>query len=172
MDAQSLPTRLASSTLLSGLSTQELVDAVVESMHGGTPEAARAERSMDDRILTKVCDALTSGEEGTVSLGRIAAALRALMGEPDDSDLLDRDERRRIASELFSVEYRRQAHGNISRIESYIHPLEALGTAPDEDGGPGLAGVDRLTSSHPTTSRRPCRRAVPRAVPLISVDLG
>ena len=64
VDVQLLPTRLASSTMLSGLSTQELVDAVVESMHGGTPEAARAERSMDDRILTKVCDALTSGGEG------------------------------------------------------------------------------------------------------------
>ena len=81
-----------------------------------------------------------------MSLGRIAAALRALMGEPDDSDLLTRDERRRIANELFSVEYRRQAHGNISRIESYIHPLEALGTAPDGDGGPGYLTCVALDS--------------------------
>ncbi|HZB32799.1 MAG TPA: hypothetical protein VE465_21755 [Streptosporangiaceae bacterium] len=81
-----------------------------------------------------------------MSLGRIAAALRALMGEPDDSDLLTRDERRRIANELFSVEYRRQAHGNISRIESYIHPLEALGTAPDGDGGHGYLTCVALDS--------------------------
>jgi hypothetical protein len=110
-------------------------------MYGGTPEAARAERSMDDRILTKVCDAL--GED--ISLARIGAALRALMGEPDESAALDRDERRRIANELFSVEYRRQAHANISRIESYIHPIEQLGAEP-EDHGPGFLTCIALDS--------------------------
>jgi hypothetical protein len=123
VDTQLLPTQLAESSLLSGLGTRELVDAIVESMYGGSPEAARAERSMDDRILTKVCENL--GEH--VTLARIGAALRALMGEPDDSPALDRDERRRIANELFSVEYRRQAHANLSRIESYLHPIEQLG---------------------------------------------
>jgi hypothetical protein len=131
VDAQLLPAQLAASTLLSGLETRDLVDAIVESMYGGAPEAARADRSMDDRILAKVCDAL--GED--VSLARIGAALRALMGEPDDTTALDRDERRRIANELFSVEYRRQAHTNLSRIESYIHPLEQLGTRPERHGG-------------------------------------
>jgi hypothetical protein len=128
VDTQLLPARLAESTLLSGLRPRELVDAIVESMYGGSPEAARAERSMDDRILSRICDAL--GED--VSLARIGAALRALMGEPDDSSALDRDERGRITNELFSVEYRRQAHANISRIESYIHPIEELGTNPGE----------------------------------------
>jgi hypothetical protein len=127
VDAQLLPAQLAASTLLSGLQPQDLVDAIVESMYGGTPDAARADRSMDDRILTKICDALGND----ISLARIGAALRALMGEPDDSIALDRDERRRIANELFSVEYRRQAHANLSRIESYIHPLEQLGTQPE-----------------------------------------
>jgi hypothetical protein len=128
VDTQLLPARLAESTLLSGLRPRELVDAIVESMYGGSPETARAERSMDDRILSRICDAL--GED--VSLARIGAALRALMGEPDDSAALDRDERGRITNELFSVEYRRQAHANISRIESYIHPIEELGTHPGE----------------------------------------
>ncbi|MFB9834960.1 hypothetical protein [Actinoallomurus acaciae] len=123
VDTQLLPAQLPQSSLLSGLGTRELVDAIVESMYGGSPETARAERSMDDRILTKVCDEL--GEN--VTLARIGAALRALMGEPDESPALDRDERRHIAHELFSVEYRRQAHANLSRIESYIHPIEQLG---------------------------------------------
>jgi hypothetical protein len=127
VDTQVLPAQLDASTLLSGLQPRDLVDAIVESMYGGTPDAARADRSMDDRMLTKICDAL--GE--TVSLARIGAALRALMGEPDDSIALTRDERRRIANELFSVEYRRQAHANLSRIESYIHPLEQLGSRPE-----------------------------------------
>lgn len=130
VDVQLLPSRQASSSLLTDMSPQDLVDAIVESMHGGTPDAARAERSMDDRILTRVCEAL--GDD--VTLGRIAAALRALMGEPDDGDVLTRDERRRIAGELFTVEYRRQSHANLSRIESYVHPLENLGTRPAKAG--------------------------------------
>ncbi|WUI01973.1 hypothetical protein OHR68_09225 [Spirillospora sp. NBC_00431] len=130
VDAQLLPSRQPSSSLLTDMSPQDLVDAIVESMHGGTPETARAERSMDDRILTKVCDALG----GDLTLGRIAAALRALMGEPDDGDALTPEERRHIASELFTVEYRRQAHANLSRIESYVHPLENLGTEPVRAG--------------------------------------
>ncbi|WP_396454304.1 hypothetical protein [Actinomadura sp.] len=130
VDAQLLPSRQASSGLLADMPPQDLVDAIVESMHGGTPDAARAERSMDDRILTKVCGAL--GDD--VTLARIAAALRVLMGEPDDGDALTRDERRRIANELFTVEYRRQAHANLSRIESYVHPLENLGTEPSKAG--------------------------------------
>ena len=132
-----LPAQLATSTLLSGLGPRELVDAIVESMHGGTPEDARAERSMDDRILMKICDALGD----TVSLARIGAALRMLMGEPDDSPALDREERRRVGNELFSVEYRRQAHANLSRIESYIHPIERLGTGPADRGSADLTCI-------------------------------
>lgn len=130
VDFQLLPSRQSSSTLLADMPPRDLVDAIVESMHGGTPDASRADRSMDDRILTKVCEAL--GDD--VTLGRIAAALRALMGEPDDGGLLTREERRHIAGNLFTVEYRRQAHANLSRIESYVHPLEDLGTEPSKDG--------------------------------------
>ncbi|RFS81684.1 hypothetical protein D0T12_30840 [Actinomadura spongiicola] len=137
VDVQLLPSRQSSSSLLTDLSPRDLVDAIVESMHGGTPDAARAERSMDDRILTKICEAL--GDH--VTLGRIAAALRALMGEPDDGEDLTRDERRRIANELFTVEYRRQAHANLSRIESYVHPLEDLGTEPERTGAGYLTCV-------------------------------
>ncbi|WP_395104284.1 hypothetical protein [Actinomadura sp. SCN-SB] len=142
VDVQVLPGRQESATLLVDLPPRDLVDAIVESMHGGTPDTARAERSMDDRILTTVCGALN----GDITLGRIAAALRALMGEPDTSGALTRDERRRIASELFTVEYRRQAHANLSRIESYLHPLENLGTAPREDHSAGYLTVVALDS--------------------------
>jgi hypothetical protein len=154
VDAQQLPTQLASSTLLSGLAPRELVDALVESMHAESPEASRAERAMDDRILTTVCEALAAVESADeagaapdgVTLGRIAAALRALMGEPESTGLLTGDERRRIANELFSVEYRRQAHANVQRIESYIHPLQDLGTQPDENRDSGYLTCVALDS--------------------------
>ncbi|WP_141583434.1 hypothetical protein [Actinomadura sp. WMMA1423] len=142
VDAQLLPSRQASSSLLADLPPRDLVDAIVESMHGGTPDAARADRSMDDRILTRVCGAL--GDD--VTLGRIAAALRALMGEPDDGGALAREERRHIANELFTVEYRRQVHANLSRIESYVHPLEDLGTTPAVKDGAGYLTCVALDS--------------------------
>ncbi|MCR3738631.1 hypothetical protein BS35_001170 [Actinomadura glauciflava] len=142
VDAQLLPSRQASSSLLADMSPRDLVDAIVESMHGGTPDAARADRSMDDRILTKVCGAL--GDD--VTLARIAAALRALMGEPDDDGALTREERRHITNELFTVEYRRQTHANLSRIESYVHPLEDLGTSPDRREGAGYLTCIALDS--------------------------
>ncbi|GAA2421526.1 hypothetical protein GCM10010191_36320 [Actinomadura vinacea] len=142
VDVQLLPSRQSSATLLVDLPPRELVDAIVESMHGGTPDTARAERSMDDRILTAICGALG----GDITLARITAALRALMGEPDTSGALTRDERRRIANELFTVEYRRQAHASLSRIESYLHPLEDLGTEPREGTGAGFLTVVALDS--------------------------
>ncbi|SNT59023.1 hypothetical protein SAMN05443665_105140 [Actinomadura meyerae] len=141
VDEQLLPSRQASSTLLTDMSPQELVDAIVESMHGGGPDTTRAERSMDDRILSKVCGALG----GDITLARIAAALRVLMGEPEEGDALTRDERRRVGTELFTVEYRRQAHANLSRIESYVHPLEDLGTRPSGTG-PGYLTCIALDS--------------------------
>jgi hypothetical protein len=94
VDAQRLPTHLAASHLLSGLTVRELVDVIVESMHADNTMSSRADRSMDDRILTRICDAL--GDE--ITLARIGAALRALMGEPDDGSALSRDERRRVTN--------------------------------------------------------------------------
>ncbi|WP_329242919.1 hypothetical protein OG417_44975 [Actinoallomurus sp. NBC_01490] len=129
VDVQALPAQLATSSLLTGLDQRELVDAVVESMYGGSPEDTRAERSMDDLILTKIVDALGAN----VSLARIVAAVGLLMGEPRTAPVLDPTERRRIAHELFSVEYRRHAHASLARIESYLTPLRHLGTDHDTD---------------------------------------
>ncbi|MGH3874385.1 MAG: hypothetical protein ACRDSR_23275 [Pseudonocardiaceae bacterium] len=126
VDLQLLPSDLSDTSLLAGLEPGQLIDALIESMYGDDVNAARAERSMDTRILKELCKAL--GEELTLS--RLGAGLRALMGEPDESDTLTRHERNRIADELFSDEYRRQAYTNVRRIESFIHPLEKLGSRP------------------------------------------
>jgi hypothetical protein len=119
-----LPTELADSDLLVGLDARQLVGALVESMYGDTPTAGRADRSMDERILTSVCQAL--GDE--LSMARLVAALRALLGETGDQDALTEQERRHICDDLFSDEYRRQAHTTLRRIEAFVHPLRDLGT--------------------------------------------
>ncbi|MFD0853702.1 hypothetical protein ACFQ07_15800, partial [Actinomadura adrarensis] len=142
VNVQLLPSHQSSATLLVDLPPRDLVDAIVESMHGGTSELARAERSMDSRILTAICNAL--GDD--ITLRRMAAALRTLMGEPDTTEALTPEERRHISSGLFTVEYRRQAHSSLSLIESYLHPLEDLGTEPPEHTNPGYLTVVALDS--------------------------
>jgi hypothetical protein len=126
VDRQVLPAELAHSDLLVGLDRQRLVDVLVESFHGDSQEPDRAERTMDARILTEVCGAL--GED--VSVGRVAEALRALMGEPGRPVLLSPEEWDRVTTELFSGAYVEQAHERLRRLEAYLHPLTALGIDP------------------------------------------
>ncbi|MGH3992084.1 MAG: hypothetical protein ACRDSN_06410, partial [Pseudonocardiaceae bacterium] len=130
VDAQLLPDQLATTTLLHGLPAQYLVDALIESMYGDNPAAARSERSMDDRILTAVCEYLGDN----LSMGRLAAGLRALMGQPDPSGYLTAKERNHITDELFSADYRQHAQQRLQRLEAHIKPLETLGVQSDYDG--------------------------------------
>jgi hypothetical protein len=131
VDVQLLPTQLRQSTVLSGLPGEQMAAALVEAMHPGDAPDARAQRSIDGRILGEVCAVLGD----PVSLARLAAALRVLMGEQDRSGLLSREESRRVAGELFTADYLRQVHPDLVRIESYIHPLAGLGSS-GPTGGP------------------------------------
>lgn len=124
IDMLLMPDELGESDLLVGLSARELVDALIESFYSDDKPADRVGRALDDRILTSVCAAL--GED--LSMSRISAALRVLMNEPGETPVLTTEERRMVAEELFGDEYRRQAHQNLVRLESFIHPLGALGT--------------------------------------------
>jgi hypothetical protein len=129
VEVKLLPGQLAETNLLSGLTARQLVDALIESMYGDVPTGSRADRAQDDRILSAVCDAL--GDD--LTMARVADGLRVLMGEPGEHPALGPRERQRIADELFADEFKRQVHPNLRRIESYIHPLESLGSqAPGE----------------------------------------
>jgi len=127
VEVHRLPTDLPRCGLLTGLSPAQLVDALVEAMHRGTPDD-RAERSMDHRLLSEIGHALGAD----VSIARLVAALRVLMREPYDTALLRPEERDRVADELFGDDYRRDAQPNLRRIESYLYPLRTLGR-PDEE---------------------------------------
>lgn len=144
VDVQILPDHLARSTLLSGLSATQIVEVLIESMHGDDPNTAREERSMDHRILTALCHAL--GED--LSLGRIAAGLRALLDEPDVSGYLAREERDHITDELFSTHYRHHIQDRLHRLESFIQPLEKLGTTRVDDDPAYLTCMALASGSH------------------------
>jgi hypothetical protein len=82
---------------------------------------------MDARILTAVTEAL--GDD--LTMGRLAEALRALMGEPGGPRLLTPEEWDQVTTELFSGAYVEQAHDRVRKLEAYIHPLSVLGTRPE-----------------------------------------
>ncbi|MEU8574942.1 hypothetical protein [Streptomyces asoensis] len=132
VDVQLLPSRMAESSIIGGLAPHDLVHALVEAFHGDDPEAGRAARAVDTRILTQLCDAL--GEH--VSLARLSAGLRVLMGEADDTKCLSREERNRIADDLLNDKNKDQVRDSLFRLMSFVHPLEQLGTAR-EGRGPG-----------------------------------
>ncbi|MFD9042205.1 hypothetical protein [Streptomyces bottropensis] len=132
VDVQLLPSRMTESGIVHGLAPDELVQALVEAMHGDSLESDRAERAVNTRILTQLCSAL----EGNVSLARLGAGLRVLVGEPDDAKALSREERNRIADDLFSDKNKDQIRDSLFRLASFVHPLEQLGTAR-EGRGPG-----------------------------------
>ena len=123
VDAVVLPDQLAECDLLAGLDTQQLIDVLIESIHGEEASGTFSVRAMDTRILSKICAAL--GPD--VTLGRLGEAIRTLMGEPATGDNLTRAERDRIIDELFSAEYVQASYDNLSRIEAHVYPLERLG---------------------------------------------
>ena len=118
--------QLARTDLLYGLKSDQLTDILIESMHGDEAGGNRAERAMDSRILRAVCDSL--GPD--LSIGRVAEALQALMGEPGMPTLLTRKEWDQIATELFSAEYVQQAHERLRKLEAFLYPLTELGSRP------------------------------------------
>ncbi|GAB3768349.1 hypothetical protein [Microlunatus parietis] len=124
IDAQLLPKDLATTTLLADLTPGQLIDALIESMYGDDEATARAERTMDRRLLTALADELGD----SVTLARLASGLRALMDHPDDDGVLSARERNRIADDVFPADYRRQSAERLQRLESYLQPLERLGT--------------------------------------------
>ncbi|MEU6948507.1 hypothetical protein ABZ957_25250 [Streptomyces sp. NPDC046316] len=145
VDVQLLPSQQTESSIVDGLRPNELVDALVEAVYGDTSEATRAGRSMDSRILNRLCDAL--GED--VTPARIAAGLRALLGDLDDSGCLTRAERNRISDDLLTDKNKDHIRENLLRLESFVQPLAQLGS--ERAGrGPGYLtclSLDRTTGT-------------------------
>jgi hypothetical protein len=124
VDFQLLPNELADSDLLVGMGPEELAEAVVAAVHGDG-RADRGEREMDTRVARAVCQTLHGGG---LSMARVSAGLRVLMGEPVGAGELSLDERTRLMDGVFSEHYRREAFTTLRRMEALVHPLAELGT--------------------------------------------
>ena len=122
-----LPSELAASGLLSGLSGTQFADAFAEAVYAGEPGGARAERAVDTRVLEQLHGALG----GDVTLPRLAAAARAALGHEDRAGLLSPAERAALAGELFAPDYRRQIEPNLVRIEAFLAGLARGADAVD-----------------------------------------
>ncbi|MFD5886442.1 hypothetical protein ACFWHQ_10745 [Streptomyces sp. NPDC060334] len=178
VDVQLLPSRMAESGIVSGLTPQELVDTLVEAVYADGSEANRAARAMDTRILHQLCGALG----GDVTPARLGAGLRALMGETDDTEALSRAERNRIADDLVGDKNKDQIRDSLLRLASFVHPLERLG-AERNGRGPGYltciamdftmgsAGTELLADlAVQSVTRR--LASFPEAAPSVVVALG
>jgi hypothetical protein len=127
VDWQTLP---GDTDLLSGLSGAQLVDVLVEAVHGDGDRSVRALRATDTRILSAIVGAL--GDRPTPA--RIADGLHALMGLPDTSTL-SAAERRYIADELFPTDYLTGASAALQRLEAQLYPLRDLTCRPRPPAG-------------------------------------
>ncbi|WNI20962.1 hypothetical protein [Streptomyces sp. ITFR-16] len=132
LDVQLLPSGMAGSDILSGLTPQELVNSLVEAVHAEDSQTGRAARTVDTMILDRLCGAL--GED--ITPARLGAGLRALMGEAEDTKALTRAERNRIADDLLADSNKDRVRDSLVRLAAFLHPLERLGA--DRAGhGPG-----------------------------------
>ncbi|GAA3232826.1 hypothetical protein ACFO1B_21240 [Dactylosporangium siamense] len=123
VDMRHIPSQLAEVDLLAGLGKQQLIDSLVEAMHGDATTGSRADRVQDSMLLHEICEELG----GTVTIGRIIGGLRVLT-DRSGTPALTLEEADRIRDSM-PDETRRQLHGNVRRIEAFLRPLEAMGTA-------------------------------------------
>jgi hypothetical protein len=113
-----LPAQLAEFDLVAGLEPDELVDVLVEAMHGDAPAASRAERSQDSMLLHEICTILAPD----LSVARLLAALRVLTDRPVQPSLTEEE-----SESLYNV--RSAETPRLRRIEAFLHPLETMGVA-------------------------------------------
>lgn len=132
-DVVVLPEHMRELDLFAGLTPDEIVNVLVEALHGdhknGSPEA----RSTDARILGAVCEAL----DAPLTLGRICAGLSALLREEPalaPGEALTGDEYERINS-LFGAIFRKSAEPRVCALESRLHHVRHLGQNPDRPLG-------------------------------------
>jgi hypothetical protein len=123
---QVLPRDLETLDILSGLDAAGIKDVIVEALHADAELADRQARSLDDRILTEVCETLAP----RLTFERILAGLRVLLrAEPPPDGArasLTADEWSHLA-DVFTEDYLTVIAEPLVALESQLSPLRALG---------------------------------------------
>ncbi len=123
-----LPRDIDRSGLLTGLSGQQLANALTEAIHAGPPGQARTDRAVDVRVLEQLTSALAGRG---VTPARLAAAVQAALGRDYPSGLLTRAEADMIRGPLFGEEFRTHIGANLIRLDAFLAGLASYtGTGP------------------------------------------
>jgi hypothetical protein len=123
-----LPRDLDRCGLLTGLSAQQLADALAEAIHAGTPGQARTDRAVDVRVLEQLTSALAGRG---LTLARLAAAVQAALGRDYPAGLLGKDEADMIRGQLFGEEFKTHIGANLIRLDAFLSGLASCtGTGP------------------------------------------
>jgi hypothetical protein len=135
-----LPGDMERFDMFDGIDAAAAKDIVVEALHADGEGGDRRERSIDDRILSQVCEVLAPH----VTLERVVAGLRVILREqppPAGGDgVLSAPEWSALA-DAFNDDYRSVINEALVALESQLSPLRSLGRLAD---GAGLA-------AHPQT---------------------
>jgi hypothetical protein len=116
-----------------GLDT-DLVDLVVQAIHGADSGGRQDDRMVDMRVLNGICEELRP----TVTIARLRDGLRVLLGAPGSRSGLTDEERSRIGGDLFPETYVERAHERIRVLEAYLDQLVVAG--PERPKAPGGEG--------------------------------
>jgi hypothetical protein len=120
-----LPRDLDRCGLLSGLSPQQLADALAEAIHAGPAGTARADRAIDVRVLEQLASVLTAGGITPV---RLAVAVQAALGRPVPPGVLSASETDLIQGSVFGDGYKAQIGANLVRLDAFLSDLARYGS--------------------------------------------
>ena len=148
-----LPSDLADTPLLTGLTGDEIAGLIVEVLHADDASATAAGRATDLMVLRKITRVLGDG----VTMARLHEALLVLVGydhpgqqadgrpaEALTAGALTGEERERLRG-LFGEGMRGEVAGNLIRIAAVIEPLAELGAAAVAGGRVSPRRPARLT---------------------------
>ncbi|MGH3248993.1 MAG: hypothetical protein ACRDOI_22700, partial [Trebonia sp.] len=129
-----LPAALGASGVMAGLAASQLANAVAEAIHAGSPGGAtRTERAVDTRVVMRLSAALGA----RLTLGRLAAAIQAALGQPVPDGQLTDDEWDLIGGDLLGDAYRAQIGPSLVRLDAFLSDLARYaGSGPPRPAPP------------------------------------
>ncbi|GLZ77515.1 hypothetical protein Afil01_23220 [Actinorhabdospora filicis] len=124
-----LPAELHAADLLSGLTAEQIVAALVESTFGAESDH-RNQKLKAHRVLSSITEALG----GDITMGRLLEALRVAMRDPARPQRLSAEEENRLGQLLYDS-YVASALDELREMEAVLYPLARLGEQRETSSG-------------------------------------